>query len=101
VAFKAKHGNHDPVKTNSSECRLLGQWCSNLREHCRKKLKERKIPNDILMQDKIRRLEGLGFAWGKDNFFKERLSELNVIKSRYVHSSPSSSISSKYRSSGK
>jgi len=65
----------------------LGQWCSH-RSHAYKKIQKGKKANYNLSQDKIERLEEIGFQWqgvDYDGAFEKRCLELIAFKEKFGH----------------
>lgn len=61
-AHKAKHGHCD-AKERSGEYRSLGGWCSKVRQSIDKIKNHRKPLIVGLPEDKIKRLNDIGFDW--------------------------------------
>jgi hypothetical protein len=101
TAFKAKNGHCDVPKPISSqdEHTALSQWCSNLRRYG-KETREGKIPNYILSEDQIGRLEALGFDCSNKSTFDSRFVELIAFKAKHGHCSAPRTSSSEYKSLG-
>ena len=67
--------------------RGLYLWCSSIRKAYKKVQKGEKTDHDI-SQDRIERLEKIGFKWkgiDHDEAFETRCSELDAFKSKFVH----------------
>ena len=86
-AFKEKHGHCD-VKIKSGDDEALGRWCWQLRQSLKKNMND-EAPNNVflLSEDKIKRLDGIGFDWKFDSYFlfERRLMELKAFKAKYGH----------------
>ena len=85
-AFKGKFA-HCNVPSQYSDNPSLGYWCSSIRKAYKKVQKGEKTDYDI-SQDRIERLEKIGFKWkgiDHDEAFETRCSELDAFKSKFVH----------------
>jgi len=87
IAFKEEFG-HCNVPTNSANP-SLGYWCSDMRKTYKKIQKGMKV-NYNLSQDRIERLEVIGFKWQasrneNDKTFEKRCRELTSFKEEFGH----------------
>jgi len=85
IAFKEEFG-HCNVSQRYADNPSLGQWCSQMRTAYKKVQKGIKT-NSKLSQDRIERLEDIGFQWGVDydKVFKKRCCELITFKEEVGH----------------
>ena len=86
-AFKEKHGHCD-VKIKSGDDKALWRWCWQLRQSLKKNMNN-EAPNNVflLSEDKIKRLNGIGFDWKLNSYylFERRFMELKAFKAKYGH----------------
>ena len=84
-AYKTKHG-HCNVRTNIGDDQPLGRWCSLVRQSLTK-MKNNEAPIvQGLSEDRIRRLEHIGFdLTAKKQYFEEHFEELKAYKAKHGH----------------
>jgi len=86
IAFKEEFG-HCNVPVRYSGNPSLGQWCHKMR-HVYKKIQKGMKTNYTLSQDRIERLEEIGFQWqgvDYDKAFEKRCRELIAFKEEFGH----------------
>ena len=86
IAFKDKHGHCD-VPGKYPDNPALGRWCNTMRA-AYSKLKKGIKPTHRISQDRIEKLEGLGFRWNIINHhenFENRCRELIAFKEKFGH----------------
>jgi len=86
IAFKEEFG-HCNVPQRYADNPSLGQWCSHMRS-AYKKVQKRMKASRNLSQDRIERLEEIGFQWqgvDYDEVFEKRCRELIAFKEEFGH----------------
>ena len=85
-AFK-RHFGHYNVPPQYSADRSLGNWCNAMRYSYRK-IQQGKPAKRNLSQDRIKRLEEIGFKWKGVDFdkkFENRCLDLEAFKRKFGH----------------
>lgn len=83
-AFKSKYG-HCSVMIKDINCPSLGNWCSKMRS-AYKKIQNGEIPVHNLSQDRMDRLEKIGFKWEIfDPKFERCCQQLEEFKIKFGH----------------
>jgi len=86
MAFKEEVG-HCNVPRRYADNPPLGKWCSNMRT-AYKKIQKGMNTSSNLSQDRIERLENIGFQWqgvDYDESFEKRCHELMAFKEEFGH----------------
>jgi len=84
--FKEEFG-HCNVPVKYSKNKSFGNWCNNIRS-AYKKIQEGRNPRCNLSQDRIERLEKIGFQWTNPIYFEEfekRCFDLEAFKEEFGH----------------
>jgi hypothetical protein len=82
-AFKSEFG-HCNVSRKYSANPSLGQWCSRMRCYYNQ-IQQGRTPERNLTQDKIERLEDIGFKWKVEKVFVQRWHDFEAFKSEFGH----------------
>ena len=82
IAFKEDFGHCD-VPQRCANNPSLGAWCNNMRTAYKKIQKKGMKSNRNLSQDRIKRLDDIGFQWERNLTFEKRYRELVAFKEEF------------------
>jgi hypothetical protein len=73
MSFKAKYGNCNV--SQHGEDPSLGSWCNGMRSSY-KRIQNNQMPNMILSDEHVQRLDDAGFKWSLKSTFEERFNDI-------------------------